>query len=516
MAVTATTFHALLVLAAAVLPAAAAAALDIGRQRPFEGARSTVGEWALQQDAHAQRRILANIAPFSGDGGAMPGAVCASPSRAHPDYYYAWTRDAALVMREVLEWAAASNGNNNSTDEAALRERMDSYVAFTRHVQRAGGLGDAKFHMDGAPFRGPWCNPQHDGPAIRARTMMAYMRLLAARSNATAADADADASGAVYRVVVRDLDHVADAWPCAGGCDIWEEVRGRHFYTLLAQQRALAEGARVAAAAGDAPRARRFRDAAAAIAPELRRFWDAGRGYIVATVDRSDGPPAKRSGLDAQVLLAVLHHAPDMVGAAHVTDTVLSLVRAFEPMYAVNRAVRAEVGGRSVPVGVAVGRYPEDVYDGDGSSAGNPWSLATSAVAEYHYRLALRLVSAATRDNDALLMPASLARLVAWTRGFHGHDKASTDLLLGLPPPSPGAPVRGAALRGLLHYLLASGDLYMARVAYHTGRDRTMHEQWSRASGYGRGAIHLTWSYAAHMSASRARAMLVRELERMT
>ncbi|ORX71774.1 hypothetical protein DL89DRAFT_320985 [Linderina pennispora] len=57
--------------------------------------------------------------------------------------------------------------------------------------------------------------------------------------------------------------------------------------------------------------------------------------------------------------------------------------------------------------------------------------------------------------------------------------------ILNLPVSGPG-----------IYQLLAIGDRYMGR-------------QWFRYDGYGRGAIHLTWSYAAHTAAARARAQLV-------
>ncbi|KAJ2714380.1 hypothetical protein H4R19_001759 [Coemansia spiralis] len=460
-------------------------------------AQQAVGAWARVQDEYGQRRILANIAPFANDRAALAGGVCASPSRTHPDYYYVWTRDAGLVMGEVLEWL-------DTAHNSSIRRVLDDYVSFSRHVQGLAGLryglGEAKFNVDGSPFRGSWCNPQHDGPAIRARTLIKYACYLARHGQAT---------DVVYDVITRDLDYSVTAWRDRSGCDIWEEARGRHYYTLTAQHRALAEGALLAAGVGDTGRAQRYADAAAAIeAVMLPRFWDARRQYLVATVDNAGGIGSKRTNLDVQVLLAALHHGTaEQLGGAEMTATVLALLRTFEPMYAINQVVSTEVGGQSVPVGVAVGRYPEDVYNGDGTSAGNPWSLATSAIAEYHYRLALQYAAAGQAH-----VHIGLARLVAWTRTFHGSDASTHADMLALVRPGTLLVAGSGELRGLLHYLLASGDLYMARVCRHTTNDHTMYEQWSRTTGYGRGAIHLTWSYAAHSSAQRHRAALVQAL----
>jgi GH15 family glucan-1,4-alpha-glucosidase len=52
-------------------------------------------------------------------------------------------------------------------------------------------------------------------------------------------------------VIKADLDFVAGNWRNQMGCDLWEEVRGTHFYTRLVQYRALVDGATFAAGLGD-------------------------------------------------------------------------------------------------------------------------------------------------------------------------------------------------------------------------------------------------------------------------
>lgn len=41
-----------------------------------------------------------------------------------------------------------------------------------------GGLGEAKFHINGAPFQGFWGRPQTDGPALRASVCIAHALIL--------------------------------------------------------------------------------------------------------------------------------------------------------------------------------------------------------------------------------------------------------------------------------------------------------------------------------------------------
>jgi len=50
---------------------------------------STLDSWINAENDIAVNRLLANIAPGGENaGGATPGTVLASPSRAHPNYYY--------------------------------------------------------------------------------------------------------------------------------------------------------------------------------------------------------------------------------------------------------------------------------------------------------------------------------------------------------------------------------------------------------------------------------------------
>ena len=63
-----------------------------------------------------------------------------------------------------------------------------------------------------------------------------------------------------------------------------------------------------------------------------------------------------------------------------VIGTVEALTATFTDLYPINKSQPSP--------GIAIGRYPEDVYDGDAFQGGNPWVLTTLAVAETYYELA--------------------------------------------------------------------------------------------------------------------------------
>ena len=112
------------------------------------------------------------------------GAVAASPSRAEPDYWYHWTRDAALSMAQLM--AVLEDGTCDSAapewDAQKLNGRLRAYVeTWVPRAQFAsdpnGGFavqGEPKWFLDGRVYDGPWGRLQNDGPALRALVMTRY------------------------------------------------------------------------------------------------------------------------------------------------------------------------------------------------------------------------------------------------------------------------------------------------------------------------------------------------------
>lgn len=78
----------------------------------------------------------------------------------------------------------------------------------------------------------------------------------------------------------------------------------------------------------------------------------------------------ERTGLDCAIPLAIIHAGDEdgefSAGNERVLSTLREYVRSFEGLYAVNK-------GREWVEGWVVGRYKEDVYNGIGTSEGNPW-----------------------------------------------------------------------------------------------------------------------------------------------
>lgn len=406
--------------------------------------------WLNTEKHIAVERLMRNISPKDG----ARGAVIASPSRSNPDYYFHWVRDAALTMDAVITlYQTAARPSLKST----YLQGLFDYAEFSRSNQVAStltGLGEPKFYVDGAPFDGPWGRPQNDGPALRAIVLTRFANLLLEQGQTDyvrrALYDSAIPSGSVIKA---DLEFVSHHWRNAS-FDLWEEVMGDHFFTRMTQRKALIEGAKLARRLGDIGAADWYLRQAYLIQGEMEKFWRPDAGILIATTHYRGGLDYKTSNLDVAVMLGVMHgYAGDgflSYSDPRVLSTLDRLNQVFARLYPINQ--------RSESLGVAIGRYPEDLYGGTHFNAGNPWVLATLAAAEVSFRAA---------------------------EEFENIGK------------------RSSAVR-----LREQGDAFLARVKYHANPDGSLSEQMDRHSGYMTSAHDLTWNYAAFISALHARGNL--------
>jgi glucoamylase len=314
------------------------------------------------------------------------------------------------------------------------------------------GLGEPKFNVDATPFSGPWGRPQNDGPALRALSFIHWSQDLIKNGKIDFVRQRLYNQNAT--VIKKDLQYVAEHWR-EPSFDLWEEVKGDHFYTRMVQRRALKEGADLAEQMGDTPSAELFRREALEIEKTILEFWDADRGYFVATKNRVEGLDYKNANLDTAVILGLIHGSMNdgflSFSDPRVQSTMNHLIESFRQTFPIN--------GRAEIPGVAIGRYPEDRYGGNHFNGGNPWPLCTLAVAEVYYRAATELRA-------------------------KGDNNGATDMI-------------------------AKGDEFVARVQYHAHADGALNEQIDRNNGYMTSVEDLTWNYAAILTSSQARKQAV-------
>lgn len=150
------------------------------------------------------------------------------------------------------------------------------------------------------------------------------------------------------------------------GFDLWEEVSGSSFFTLQNHYRSLVQGAELAntiglecSACGQAPQ----------IACFLQTFWNGG--YFIANLNVDNG----RTGKDASTILGPIavfdvNATCDSPSLQPCHSRSLANFKVFIDSFR-SSTVTPINDGIPVNQGIAVGRYPEDVYFG-----GNPWLVS--------------------------------------------------------------------------------------------------------------------------------------------
>ena len=361
----------------------------------------------------------------------MPGMVVASPSRSNPDYYYDWVRDTALTYRSLIDLYELKK-------DPKIKSMIFTWVsaeAYRQNQPTFSGLGEPKYFIDGSGYTGGWGRPQNDGPALRALAMVKFARILLNEGNQDyvlknlyhgVIPADS--------VIKKDLEYTAHHWR-EPSFELWEEEKGMHFYTLLSQHTALQEGAKLARELGDAGAADFYAQESNNIAHFLKsEFVDSRIGILNSKYLVNGGLGYKHANIDVAPLLALNHNSPYQTlfnrNSPEVRKYVDVMVNTFKGIYRVNHDYP--------DLGVAIGRYPEDKYDGyTTSSEGNPWFLATLGLGE-HY--------------------CSIGRKDLAEKQFN-------------------------------------------RALFHSDGNGSMSEQLNRNTGIMQGAYQLTWSHSAFMTA---------------
>ncbi len=414
-----------------------------------------------------------------------------------PDYFFHWLRDSTAIvdaLRSLLadgatERAAAVRFTDflrfslrlGDQRGAALLERGDfrqavdpAYLQYVRsdadllQVEGERTLGETRFNPDGTLDIIQWPRPQNDGPALRALTVLRYWR--------SGTFKDTDAAALMRTLIAGDLAYTVRqrAAPCF---DIWEEEVCHPYYTRLVQRAALLAGASWARELGQGENATRYEDAARELAARLDVYWSAQKGHYLSRVSVSGGDPAKL--LDSATMLAVVH-AGLTCGRHSVLDPrVHATWHKLELLFAAGYPINED---RGTGFGPAFGRYIGDVY-----YEGGAWYVTTLAFAELYYRLATAVAGGAalhaTPENAGFLAACVNADL----------------------PQAEPLVLTTAQRDTLFHGLLEKGDAIMRTVQRYTPPTGELSEQFDQHTGVQRSAKHLSWSYAALITAVDAR-----------
>ncbi len=459
----------------------AAAAATAARVTPSQllAKRILTDDVLFAQQKNRSENLLIQILNIPG---IYPGTIVASPSQVAPNYFYHWIRDAAVGFMQVQSIYLTNGGAESNSLQAWMMAHLSLNLKFQAIPNLMAGIGEPKFNSNGTAFQGPWGRPQTDGPALRAISFIYFLNRIVRENwpnrNQIVASLY-DSKLPTHSLIKTDLEYVAHNWQIAT-FDLWEESFGAHFFTLMVQRRAMIEGSRVAEKFGDLGAAKFYAEQAQRIAQSLQVFWNSNANYIMTSVNVRSGP-RKTNLIDSSVLMAALYGDIGDGYYAPYDDRILASLQvmkeSFQKLYPINQNTK---------VGVALGRYPDDTYDGVSTNGiGNPWFIANQAAAEIYYRTSLQL-------SRVKRLQISQINLRFYTALMQGQMKFTPGQILTSSEP---------AFAQIVRQLFVEGDRELEVTIVHRGADGSLSEQFNRTSGYMQGAVNLTWSHASFLSA---------------
>ena len=431
------------------------------------------------------------------------GAVIASPSlpdnQFNQSYFYHWVRDGAIVIATICYLYVDCQ---DPQKKSYYREIILNYIDFVEKIQSqpsAHGidiLGEPKFNIDGTVWMGDWGRPQLGGTAIQALVLNRILVIMES-------EGETDLVNKIYNTNTKsllkaNLEHCAHTWS-TDSINVWEELNGNHFSVRMMQRAALLLGADLAKRFGDSGAASYYSDMANHITDLLRMHWDESLGYYFETTNQEN---SLGGGVDSSVLMALFFAqvAPTgeefLLTSTRSLSTVFYVRSTFELLYQIN--VKHHIkGGR----GLFLGRYQQDIYDGNKSIYGNPWFICTNMLACIYYNLSAQLLMGHTISVTQLVLQFLFQ--VAPDLEFKLNDVINHEHKF---------------FRKLIQHFFAEADGILALVKEHCvtypdGTPLHMSEQIDRASGQQVSASDLSWSYSSLLSAIQIRKKVVQAIE---
>jgi len=341
-------------------------------------------QWLDREYRHAAVAMMASVSAVGivkerpGFGQSMRpavGSIIASPVPGaydpDPDYFFHWFRDSAVVidavrllheagqmseadaLRHFADFVQFSlslealDGRSLVSAPAWRRNVVPDFEKYVRpdeelaNVRASAVSADTRVNPNGSIDISRWARPHHDGPPLRALSVLKWMRHRKVTADAT-------------KLLQHDLDFTAQHWR-EPSFDIWEEESGHHYYTLRVSAAALSEGAE--RLGSDSMRAE-----GQAIYRMLDGFWRESADHYSSRVLPEGAKSTKE--LDIAVILSAIHTAGE--GDAHtVRDprmhaTLAKLEALFDAAYPINHQ-------RPKERAPALGRYQGDVYYSGGA-----------------------------------------------------------------------------------------------------------------------------------------------------
>lgn len=515
--------------------------------------RSSFEKWIKEETDISLQNLKNNIADDNlnnlttvyQDTGITEGTVLASPSQKNPDYFYDWIRDTAITMNTIVNVLSTQISEEKSKAETVsfdfssvdvkLFGTIFKYMNKTYEIQRTENLsgeplkqslGEPKWNVDGSAFMGSWGRPQNDGPALRATSMIHFLdslhkydyslqdvysilepTLLNTTSLVFSSEKDL-----FEKIVYYDLKFVVDNWQ-RESFDLWEELNGNHFFTSMVQLNSIRLGIEFLnhhldwVCPSGTP-VTSFITTLNTTYAQILNFIENEAGFVDKLSNHIIENPQykyRRSGLDISTLIAsILTHdavsdtsnnsMPFNYNNTLILNSLHGLSKSMQVLYPINHALN------TLNMGVSLGRYPEDIYNGNGESEGNPWFLATASGAQLLYgyidmhlknKMDLQVDVAIDEINESF-----------WHSIFDFPLNCLRDIDANFNLVIPyGSKMYIDTLQTLMNY----ADSFLDQIRKHVSDQGNMSEQYNKYNGYQEGAKDLTWSYGTFWNTAKLR-----------
>jgi glucoamylase len=349
---------------------------------------------------------------------------------------------------------------NMPTRPGEAPQPLIDYVNFANicqnNAQNNAGIGWASYTIEGQPDGVSKATVQRSRPWRSSRPIHSSIQ-----TQATA-----------QTVIGKNINYLLGVYQNPT-LNLWEERSGLSFFARSVQLRCFQEITNntygIAVPAGTA-------SAINWLENQLPNHWN-GTFYVTLLPQIPEGDEDFPYDPNSDIVMANIY------GAIPCTDSKLLATAAqirsyWEANYPINATDQANT--KNGPMGPMVGRYPGDKYDGDVSDpvlGGHPWAPCTANFAQLYY---------------------TLANLVNTSQKMLTIDSLSAPFFnqIGIDATTP--------LATAVSSLQNAGDMMLNAIMFHSDH-LELSEQFVGTSGYEKSVSDLTWSYAAFLSAVRAK-----------
>jgi glucoamylase len=293
------------------------------------------------------------------------GIIVASTSKEDPDYYYHWTRDAALTILLLIR--LLDNKEYNSYYNI-LRSYIQSYInneiSITKKISFED-YGEPKFYVNREKYDKNWGRPQNDGPAIRSYALVEYAFHLISKNETELLKPIFNYSQ--NGLIDKDLEFLLNYSVNKTSFDLWEEINGYHYFTTFFQLKALENIEKLIIYFNNKDnRINKIAISKLEYSSILNKFYVKENKIIKSSFNVVNEHCNVREYLDSSVFLAQIYCKENPI-CIYTINTLIEFVKKNIKKYDTDKY-------NFIPIG----RYYEDDY-----YKGNPWFLTTICVAHY-------------------------------------------------------------------------------------------------------------------------------------